>query len=55
MLRYWQITIIGIKNNKDASKQLESILKNIPQQTIEEMQGQSNPTKSLIQTKQLLS
>ena len=56
LLRYWQITVSGIKNEKDFSTVLQTLAAKISPGIIEKMNEQGRtPTTNLIKTKELLS
>ena len=56
LLRYWQITVSGIKNEKDFSNVLQTLADKISPGIIEKMNERGRtPTTNLIKTKELLS
>ena len=56
LLRYWQITVSSIKNEKDFSTVLENFSTKLPTGILEHMKNQhQTPTTNLKKTKELLS
>ena len=56
LLRYWQITVSGIKNEKDFSTVLETLATKLPTGLLEHIKTKNHtPTTHLIKTKEQLS